>query len=199
MGYDAPPGWGVCIRSVSAFVLKIPSDPKSAVEDLTGRAIETAVKAVVEALVSAVVSAAAAIPVAVPVGVPVAAPMAVPAATPVEIPKVVPAQPRKSSRAPAPTAAKVFAGSSNRRKNRVNPTSCAEEFPRGDVVAAFEDFRKTRAPTTKPGPSGFTFECRKRASGVSAGGLDFYAYAACGKRFRSKRELCLFWNPPCVL
>ena len=166
---------------------------------LTGAAIDAAVKDVVEALVAAVVSAAAVAPVAVPVGVPVAVPMAVPAATPVAIPKVVPAHPRKSCRAQAPTAAKVFAGFSNGRKNRPKPTSCAEEFPAGDVVAAFDDFRKTRAPTTKTGPSGFTFECRKRASGASAGGLDFYAYAACGKRFRSKKELCLFWNPPCVL
>lgn len=175
------------------------SEPKPVVEDLTRRAIETAVKAVVEALVSAVASAVTTIPMEVPVGVPVAAPVTAPAAIPEDAPKVVPAQPRQSSRAPAPAPAKVFAVSSKRHKNRVKPTLGTEAFPRGDVVAAFDDFRKTRAPTTKTGPSGFTFECRKRASGASAGGLDFYAYAACGKRFRSKRELCLFWNPPCVL
>jgi hypothetical protein len=67
---------------------------------------------------------------------------------PVAAQKVVPVKPRMSARAPVPTAAKVFAGSLMvvTCKARVKLTSGKEEFPRGDVVAEFEDFRKSKTP-----------------------------------------------------
>ena len=131
-------------------------------------------------------------PVAPSVVPPVAPPVATPEAPPVATPPVAPPV---SPQVKTPMASPVAMASRSRRTNIFKSNlSVNSVLPPDDVPLAFEAFRKTKTPITTAGPSGFVFVCKKRVSGASAGGLDFYAYSHCGKRFRSKKELCAFWG-----